>query len=116
MNSNEEKSQVLEMVGLYQTDPEAFEKKRHDMIHEMIENLPEKYRQRAYGIQFQVEMRLKRYRDPVVRMNAMMGMFWEQFEEFNRVLQDPNGVLAEREKREHASAKVLPMKERDVKH
>ena len=116
MGTSKEKSQILEMVGLYQRDPEAFEKMRADIIHQMLEGMPEEYRRRAYGMQFQLEMRLRRYRDPVVRMNVMIGMFWEQFETFNSVLNDPMKFLAEREAGQHGPAKVLSLIEPDSKH
>lgn len=116
MEHTKQTSQILEMVGLYQKDPEAFEKKRADMIHQMLEEMPEAYRQRAYGMQFQLEMRLRRYRNPVVRMNAMIAIFWEQFDEFNCVLNDPQKFLAEREAVQHGVAKVLPLKEPNAKH
>ncbi|MGE4545617.1 MAG: DUF3135 domain-containing protein [Pedobacter sp.] len=116
MSTTKEKSQVLEMVGLYQKDPEAFEKMRADIIHQMLEDFPEEYRQRAYGMQFQIEMRLRRYRDPIVRMNMMIAMFWEQFEEFNSVLNDPERFIAEREAGQRGAAKVLPLKKNGIKH
>jgi hypothetical protein len=111
MNSSEENGQILKMIGLYQEDPEAFEKMRAEIIHQVIESLPEEYRRRAYGMQFQLEMRLKRYRDPIDRMNAMISMFWEQFEEFNTVLNDPQRFFAERDAARHAPAKVVSLDE-----
>jgi hypothetical protein len=100
---------ISEMIGLYQKDPEAFEKLRAELIRQTIEELPEKYRRRAYGLQFQVDMRLKKYRDPVMRMNAMITLFWDQFEEFQTVLNNPGGYLAARKERA-APGKVLPLK------
>jgi hypothetical protein len=116
MSASKEKSQVLEMVGLYQKDPEAFEKMRADIIHQMLEDLPEEYRTRAYGMQFQLDMRLRRYRDPIARMNLMIGIFWEQFEKFNRVLNDPQRFLAEQAAEQHGPAKVLTLKDHDTIH
>ncbi len=116
MGTTKEKSQVLEMVGLYQKDPEAFEKMRADIIHQMLEDFPEEYRKRAYGMQFQIEMRLRRYKDPVARMNMMIAMFWEQFDEFNSVLNDPERFIADREARHRESAKILSMKNTGIKH
>jgi hypothetical protein len=116
MKSTDSKSRVLEMVGLYQKDPQAFEKMRAEIIHQMIEDLPEEYRRRAYGMQFQLEMRLQRYRDPISRMNAMIAMFWEQFEEFKNVLNDPRQVLSEKEAARQVPAKILSLEERRKRH
>jgi hypothetical protein len=116
METTPEESQVLSMIGLYQKDPEAFERMRAEIIQRMIDGFPEEYRRRAQGMQFQLEMRLKRFRNPDDRMNAMIGMFWEQFEEFNRVLNDPGSFLVEREAERHPPGKILDLKGYRNKH
>lgn len=113
MASGKLDQRISEMIGLYQKDPEAFEKLRAELIRQTIEELPEKYRRRAYGLQFQVDMRLKKYRDPVMRMNAMIALFWDQFEKFQTVLNNPGDYLAAHKKRA-APGKVLPLKRRET--
>ncbi|BCR03231.1 hypothetical protein DESUT3_03000 [Desulfuromonas versatilis] len=100
---------LARLAGLYQRDPAAFEVAARELIRATIEEFPPEHRERAYGIQFQLDARLSRYRDPLVRMNVMVEIFWEQFAEFRRVLNDPLGVIAEREK-SRRSAQVLPMR------
>lgn len=104
---------ISEMIGLYQEDPEAFERLRAELIRQTIEELPEKYRQRAQGLQFQLDMQLRRYHDPVMRMNAMIALFWDQFEKFQTVLNNPGDYLAAHKKRA-APGKVLPLKRRET--
>jgi hypothetical protein len=116
MKNRGENSQILAMIGLYQKDPEVFEKMRADIIRRTIETFPEEHRQRARGLQFQLEMKLRRYRDPVSRMNAMAGIFWEQFEEFSRVLNDPLSCLAERQAQPRPGARILPLKHGPSRH
>jgi hypothetical protein len=103
---------IAEMIGLYQKDPEAFEKLRAELIRQAIEELPEKYRRRAHGLQFQVDMKLRKYHDPIMRMNAMIALFWDQFTEFQTILNRPGDYLAARRK-PAARGKVLALKRRE---
>lgn len=100
---------LLQLTGLYQKDPQEFEKMRTMLIEQTIAAFPARHRQRAYGMQFIIEMRLKKYKDPVVRMNKMVEIFWEQFGLFHDVLQDPARVLAEREKKKK-QALIIPFR------
>ncbi len=100
---------LASMAGLYQRDPKAFEVAARELIRATIEEFPPEYRERAYGIQFQLDARLRRYRDPLVRMNVMVEIFWEQVEQFRRVLNDPVGVAAEREQTKRPG-QVIPLR------
>jgi hypothetical protein len=110
MIENKNTDEVLQqLAGLYQKDPHEFEKMRRELIEQTIAAFPARHRQRAYGLQFIIEMRLKKYKDPVVRMNKMVEIFWEQFGLFQDVLQDPARVVAEREKKKK-QAMILPFR------
>ncbi len=100
---------LAQLTGLYQKDPEAFEALRKKLIRRTIEEFPEPHRQRAYGMQFQIEAQLHKYKDPLVRMNRMVELFWEQFEKFQVALTDPLRLIAEREQQKKAS-KVIPLR------
>jgi len=88
-----------QLTGLYQKDPHEFEKMRTLLIEQTIAAFPTRHRQRAYGLQFVIDMRLNKYKNPVVRMNKMVEIFWQQFCLFQDVLRDPVRVVAEREKK-----------------
>jgi hypothetical protein len=80
------------LAGLYQENPEEFERLSKKLIAEALEELPEEYRVQAHGLQLRIEQRLCRFRDPVARMNEMVVIFWDQFRKFQEVLNDPKGV------------------------
>lgn len=98
MRPNEDQTeQVLARLALlYEEDPEQFEEQRQFLIQRTIEDFPEEYRQRAYGLQFRLDAQLRKYKNPVARMNKMVEIFWQNFEEFVEVLNDPNEVLRKR--------------------
>ncbi len=107
---NKNTEEILDdLTGLYQKDPQEFEKMRTLLIEQTIQAFPARHRQRAYGMQFIIEMRLRKYKDPVVRMNKMVEIFWEQFGLFHDILQDPVRAVAEREKK-HKKATVIPFR------
>ncbi len=115
-NKTEQSDSVFERLqGLYQLDPEEFNRLSAALIREEVNNVPEEFKAQAYGIQRRVEQQLKKYKDPILRMNAMVEIFWQQFHEFQAVLNDPRDVL-ENKRRRGISAKVIPFKERDTRH
>lgn len=115
-NKTEQADSIFERLqGLYQLDPEEFNRLSEALIREELNNVPGELKAQAYGIQRRIEQQLKKYKDPIARMNAMVEIFWQQFHEFQAVLNDPREVL---ESKRHCgtSAKVIPFKERDTRH
>jgi len=98
-----------QLQGIYQRDPEKFERLSGELIRQALEEVPEEHRARAYGMQRKIEYQLKKYKDPIARMNAMVEIFWQQFDEFQAVINDPREVLENR-RRCGTSAKILPFK------
>ena len=39
-------------------------------------------------LQFRIDRELRKYKDPVARMNKMVELFWEGFNEFNNILKN----------------------------
>jgi len=64
-------------------------------------------------MQFIIEMRLRKYKDPVVRMNKMVEIFWEQFGLFHVILQDPARAAAERENK-NKKAMIIPFRRKKL--
>ncbi len=104
MSMNEMLSQL---DGLYQSDPGEFERLSRLLIDRAIESFPLAHRQRAYGLQFQLEHKLRKFRDPVARMNKMVEIFWDQVMLFQQVLEDPEGYLQEKANNQK-EGKVIP--------
>ncbi len=98
-----------ELSELYQTDPEKFEEQRRILIERTISEFPRECRERAQGLQFTIDARLHRYKDPIMRMNKMVEIFWEHFARFQETVNDPERIL---EERQHArrQAKILPFR------
>jgi len=109
LNEDTTRQTLARLADLYQEDPAKFEELRQWLIHRTIEEFPEDFRQRAYGLQFQLDAQLRKYKNPVARMNKMVEIFWQNFEEFFEVLNHPSAVLQKRRQRE-TKDNVLPFR------
>ncbi len=57
-------------------------------IEDFIESVEdEEQKLKLRQLQFRIDRELRKYKDPVARMNKMVELFWEGFAEFNDVLQ-----------------------------
>lgn len=94
-----------ELVKLYKTDPEAFERLRKDLCDQLIESAPERIRQRLRGIQFKVDMTRRKARTPLSACLSLSKMMQDSLMELQAVLNNPGEFL-----RQHATteATVLP--------
>ena len=97
------------LQGVYQKDPDEFERLSRELIRQALDDVPDEFKAQAYGIQRKIEHQLRKYKDPIARMNAMVEIFWQQFQEFQAVINDPREVL-EKKRRCGTSAKVIPFK------
>lgn len=88
---------LQQLDGLYEKDPVRFESLRREIIATTINSFPEKFQQRAYGIQFTLDCELDRIKNPVARMNRMVEIFWGMFAEFQTVINDPSRVINEQQ-------------------
>jgi len=109
---NTETDKTLEIVrqlsGLYQKDPVEFERISRELIRQTIASFPEHYQKRAEGLQFRIDCLLSRYTDPVARMNRMVEIFWEYFQQFHDVFHNPEKLLRERRSRREPG-KLIPI-------
>lgn len=108
------KKLIAQLSGLYQKDPWQFEEKRKLLIKQTIESLPAERRRCAYGLQFKIESKLAKYKDPVSRMNKMVEIFWEHFQQFHEVINDPAKFLLEKEKN-RSEGKVIQFRRKEDK-
>lgn len=107
--------QLARLNGLYERDPEEFDRRSQELIRKTIESFPEEHRRRAYGLQFRLDADLSQYKDPVSRMNRMVEIFWEQVVKFQRAVSDPLKVIEEKETC-RKEGKVIPLPRRDKLH
>ncbi len=82
-----------ELKTLYETDPPAAEEKAKQIINEYISTLEPEKQQRAQAFQWRIEQDLKKFKDPIARLNRMVEMFWKGVKEFQRTLENPVEVL-----------------------
>lgn len=94
-----------DLVRLYKTDPIAFEQLRHDLCEQLIENAPERMRQRLRGIQFKVDMTRRKARTPLSACLSLSRMMQESLMELQAALNNPGEFLRQRTLTE---ATVLP--------
>lgn len=81
------------MKDLYVSDPEAFDVYRKKLIDDEINKISDPIRrQRLRGLQFQLDNKLRKFKDPVARMNAMVSIFWKQVYKFKNMLNNPQVV------------------------
>lgn len=96
-----------ELVNLYKTDPDAFERLRKDLCDQLIESAPERMRQRLRGIQFKVDMTRLKARTPLSACLSLSQMMQDSLMELQSVLSNPGEFLRNRTQTE---AKVLPFR------
>jgi len=97
-----------ELAELYKTDPEEFERITRAEIDRIIEGADPEYRNRLRGLQFTIDTKLSKCKDPVARLNKMIELFWAGLDEFNIAL---DGQLPLDPKED--SAKVLHFEKKD---
>ncbi len=100
---------IAHLGDLYRKDPAEFERQRKILIEEAIEEFPPEHRSRAHGLQFRIDAELRRYKDPVSRMNRMVELFWEGVLKFQKTISEPDRVIAEL-KENRSSAKIIPLR------
>ena len=82
-----------ELKTLFETDPVAAEEKVSQIMEEYISSLEPERQQRARAFNWRIQQDLRKYKDPVARMNRMVEMFWSGVKEFQHTLQHPEQVL-----------------------
>lgn len=72
-----------DLLALRLEDPKTFEERMRDALTDFIENhIPEEKRQGMRQLQWKIDGELRKFKDPVARMNKMIELFWKGFNEF----------------------------------
>jgi hypothetical protein len=82
-----------ELKTLFETNPQAAEQKCNEIIENYILSLPEDRQQRARSFQWQLEQKLRHYKDPIARMNKMIELFWSGVNKFHTALTEPETLI-----------------------
>ena len=80
-----------ELSRLWRDDPEEFGRVARMRIDKLIESVEPERRQSLRQLQFRIDCELRKYKDPVARMNKMTELFWEGVKSLDDAL---NGKLA----------------------
>jgi hypothetical protein len=96
---------IKKLAELYRRDQRQFEEERERLIIETIEGFNAEHRKRAYGLQFKIDCQLRPYRDPVMRMNKMVEIFWQGVYSFQEALNNPAEQISQRQ--QQPAAKIL---------
>jgi hypothetical protein len=74
-------------------NPELFETERQKILEEEFNKLPDDFQKRARQIQWVLDGKLIKYKNPVAKYNKMVDLFWTQFFELNLALDNLNVLL-----------------------
>ena len=99
---------IEDLERLFKKNPERFEDLRKEIINQAINSYPEEYRQRARGIQFGLDFELNKHKNPAMRMNRMVELFWDKVYEFQAVVSDPV-YYSEKKKTNKKEGKVISL-------
>lgn len=74
-----------ELVDLFKQDPVGFDEYKQQRVEEHIANMcvncPE-HLERCQRFQWRLDQELAKHKNPIVRYNKMVEMFWKQVDEF----------------------------------
>lgn len=98
------------LLAMYQQDPESLEKLRSKLTRKLLNSAPDSTRQRLEGLQFRINMELKRAGNPTARCLRLSGMMHESFAELNHCLHHPFDVVSARQ--QQPKADILPLTRR----
>ena len=80
---------AFEQLVVLKDDPAAFEKKRLEILDEIISSWPEEMQQKARSQQWRLDQELAKHPNPVDKYNTMVELFWKGFAEFQSAHQNP---------------------------
>ncbi len=77
------------LVLLHRDSPEELERLRLELTSALFENSPPETRRRLEGLQFRINMELRKARTPEARCVKLSSMMHESFAQLNEVLHNP---------------------------
>lgn len=95
------------LLTMHREDPDALEALRQRLTSELIEQAPSDYQRRLAGLQFRINMELRRASNPTARVLRLQGMMHDSVAELSHCLNHPLETLQAR----HAGplADILPL-------
>ena len=96
------------LLAIHRRDPEQLEKLRTEATNRLLETAPADVRRRLEGLQFRIDMELRRARTPEARCVRLSGMMRDAFAALHFSLHHP-GEAVQRHTADDDKAKVLPL-------
>lgn len=81
------------LVSMHQTDPEALEQLRTELTNELFDKAPAHLRRRLQGLQFRINMELRRAKTPEARCVRLSTLMHDSFMELHESLHNPFACL-----------------------
>lgn len=95
------------LMQLHQQDPEALERLRQKLTNELLDRASDNTRRRLAGLQFRINMELRRAGNPTARFLKLSDMMQEAFSELNFCLNNSSDAIHARQK--PFNAEIVPM-------
>ncbi|MBU2097812.1 MAG: DUF3135 domain-containing protein [Gammaproteobacteria bacterium] len=102
------------LMQLHKEDPEALERLRQDLTTELLNKASDDARRRLEGLQFRINMELRRAGNPTARFLRLSDMMHESFYELNHCLNNPVDAVMARQNTPKAD--IVPLVRRPTEH
>jgi hypothetical protein len=96
------------LLSLHEEYPEELDKIRSDLTDAIFENVPEYSRRRLEGLQFRINMELRRAATPQARCIKISNMMHDSFAELHQALHNPDVVIPKE------NATILPFSNESI--
>lgn len=98
-----------EWMNLASSDPEAFEARRQQVVHELIEESPRERRQRLRCLQWRIDQVRQRSSTPMAGCISLYGMMWESLLGDGGLAEALNQAAGASPPRPRKSAHIVPL-------
>lgn len=102
------------LMQLHKEDPEALERLRQDLTSELMDRASDHTRRRLEGLQFRINMELRRAGNPTARFLRLSDMMQQSFNELNYCLNNPADAVIARQRTPKAD--IVPLVRRPPEH
>lgn len=98
---------LYEQLVQLKDNPEEFEARVDDIWASFYKTLSPGQEKHARQFRWEIDRKLRKFKDPQARMNEMTRLFWQGFQAFQLSLTNPNQFIAKSQ--DGSRAVVLPI-------
>lgn len=85
------------LLNMHREDPDALDLLRQELTAELVNTVPSDARRRLEGLQFRINMELRRAGNPTAGFLKLSDMMHEAFAELNYCLNNPSDAMRQRQ-------------------